>query len=137
MLDGLVGESLLVRREKFSCWLDGRLVAWMVSRMPAAVWIEIAHVKRAREAVADGVIVLDMREPNEYEAGHVEGAIHVPLGSLEEGLDGLRKDRRVLAHCGHGEPASTAFYILERAGGGPLMNLSGGMGAWEEVNIKS
>ena len=53
--------------------------------------------ERAREAVADGVVVLDVREPNEYEAGHVEGANHVPLGSLLEGLDRLPRDRPVLA----------------------------------------
>ena len=80
---------------------------------------------------------MDVREPSEYEAGHIEGAIHIPLGSLEEGLERLPKDRPVLAYCGHGERASTALSILEMAGIGPLINLSGGMGTWEEANGKS
>ena len=51
----------------------------------------IVNAERVREAVAEGVIVLEVRGPNEYEAGHVDGAIHVPLGSLLEGLDRLLK----------------------------------------------
>ena len=57
--------------------------------------LEIVHAERAREAIAGGVTVLDARGPNEYEAGHVEGAIHVPLGSSEEGFDGLPRDGKV------------------------------------------
>ncbi len=41
---------------------------------------EIVHAERVREAIAEGVTVLDVREPNEHEAGHLEGPIRVPLG---------------------------------------------------------
>ncbi len=73
--------------------------------------LEIVGAERAR--IAGGVTVLDVRGPNEYEAGHVEGAIHVPLGSLEEGFDGLPRDRPVPAHGGHGGRAPH-FSTLER-----------------------
>ncbi len=73
-----VGESLLIGREKFSM-LDGDMEAWMASGMPVADRIEKVNAERAYEAFAEGVTVLDMRRPNEYEAGHVEGAIHVSL----------------------------------------------------------
>ena len=75
---------------------------------------EIVHAERAREAIAGGVTVLDVRGLKEYEAGHVEGAIHVPLGSLEEGFDGLPRDRPVPAHGGYGGRAPH-FSILKRA----------------------
>ena len=74
----------------------------MASGKPMADRFEIVHAERAREAIAGGVTVLDVRGPNEYEAGHVEGAIHVPLGSLEEGFDRLPRDRPVPAHGSHG-----------------------------------
>ena len=136
-VDRVVDESLLVGHEKFAGWLDGGMEAWIASGKPEADRIEIVDAERAREVIAEGATVLDVREPSEYEAGHIEGAIHIPLGSLEEGLERLPKDRPVLAYCGHGERASTALSILEMAGIGPLMNLSGGMGTWEEANGKS
>ena len=74
----------------------------MASGKPMADRFEIVHAERAREAIAGGVTVLDVRGPNEYEAGHVEGAIHVPLGSLEEDFDRLPRDRPIIAHGGYG-----------------------------------
>ena len=64
--------------------------------------LEIVHTERALDEIADGVKVLDVREPHEHEAGHLEGAIHVPLGSLEEGFDRLPGDRPIIAHGGYG-----------------------------------
>ncbi len=55
---------------------------------------------------------------------------------LEVSLDRLPEDRPVSACCGHSERASTALTILEKAGIGPLINLSGGMEAWEEISGK-
>ncbi len=82
--------------------LAGGMEVWIASGKPMADRFEIVHAERTREAIAEGVTVLDVRRPNEYEAGHVEGAIHVPLGSLEEGFDRLPEDQPVLAHGGYG-----------------------------------
>ena len=54
---------------------------WIASGKSMADRFEIVHAERAREAIAGGVTILDVRGPNEYEAGYVEGAILVPLGS--------------------------------------------------------
>ena len=74
----------------------------MASEMPMEDWIEIVDVEGDREAIAEGVTVLDVREPNEYEAGHDDDAIHVPLGSSEEGLDRSLEDWPVLSPGGFG-----------------------------------
>ena len=54
--------------------------AWIASGMPVAVRFEIVDAERARDAIAKGVIILDVREPNECEDGHVKGAIHCAVG---------------------------------------------------------
>jgi rhodanese-related sulfurtransferase len=82
--------------------------------------------------VRDGALALDIREPSEFEAGHIAGAVHIPLGALSCHLDRLPWDRPILAYCGHGERAATALSLLERAGlAGPFLNLDNGFGAWQ------
>ena len=88
---------------------------------------------RAREALVDGALALDVRERNEFESGHIEGAVNLPVGDLATNLDKIPKNCPIVAYCGHGERSSTALSLLERAGIGPTMNLRGGLGAWQEA----
>ncbi len=90
----------------------------------------MVDASEARKAILGGAAVLDVRESTEVRSGRIEGAIHVPLGELEANLDKLAKDRPIVAYCGHGDRATTAVSILQRAGFGPLLNLKGGFGAW-------
>ena len=67
-------------------------------------------------------VLVDVREPGEWKEGHVEGAILLPLSSLEKGVDTraveqqLPKDRIVYAHCVMGVRALKAANILEKLG---------------------
>lgn len=127
-LGRVLGESLLVGLERFAGWLDGGMAAWTASGRPVA-GAAFVDGERGRRALRDGAASVDVREPDEYAAGHVEGAIPVPLGSLAAKLDAVPRDRPVLVYCGHGERASTAVSLLERAGVGPLLNVDGGYDA--------
>jgi glyoxylase-like metal-dependent hydrolase (beta-lactamase superfamily II) len=131
-LDRVFDESLLVGHERFAGWLDGGIEAWIASGKPVADPIEIVNADQARKAMLDGAGILDVREPDEFEAGHIEGAINVPLGDVEAKLDRIPTDRPLLAYCGHGERSSTALSILQRAGAGPLLNLGGGFEGWDD-----
>ena len=134
-LEHVVDESLLVRHERFGGWLDGGIEAWSAADL-AVESIAVVDALRARKAILDGAAILDVRERDEFESGHVDGAINVPVGTIGANMDRIPKDRPVLAYCGHGERSSTALSLLERAGVGPLMNLSGGMGAWKDAGCK-
>ncbi len=125
----VVEESLLVGYERFGGWLDGGIEAW-TSAGKAVGQSALVDAREARKAILSGAAVLDVRESTEVQSGRIEGAIHVPLGELEANLDKLAKDRPIVAYCGHGERATTAVSILERAGFAPLLNLKGGFGAW-------
>lgn len=128
-LERVLDESLLVGFERFAGTLDGGVAAWERSGMPLAT-ADLVDGRAAHAAVAGGAVVLDVREPEEFAAGHVEGAQHVPLGDVPSRLDEIPADRPLIAYCGHGERASTAVSLLERAGRSPLMNIDGGYDAW-------
>jgi hydroxyacylglutathione hydrolase len=82
----------------------------------------------------DGAIVLDVREPAEWEQGHVPGAIHIPYGRLRERMGELPAGRRVLAYCASGIRSSLATTLL-RSGGYDVANVRGGFHAWKNAGL--
>jgi glyoxylase-like metal-dependent hydrolase (beta-lactamase superfamily II)/rhodanese-related sulfurtransferase len=77
-------------------------------------------------------LVLDVRTPTEWEAGHVEGSVNAPLQTLGEHLDALPRDRAIAIHCQTGYRSSVAASLLEQAGFRDLADLEGGWVAWDE-----
>jgi len=86
-------------------------------------------VHRARELLDAGGYLLDVRELDEWEAGHAPDARHVPLGTLELHRDGLPTDRTIVAVCRTGGRSAYATEAL-LAWGHDAVNLGGGMKAW-------
>jgi len=89
----------------------------------------IAQVDPAETArlIADGALLLDVRDLDEWAAGHAPGAVHVPLGQLDPAT--LPRDRVVVAICRSGNRSDTAARWLVAAGL-DVRNLAGGMKAW-------
>ena len=81
--------------------------------------------------------LLDIREPNEYLAGHLSDARNIPSGSLAERAGELErfKDKPVILVCQSGARASAACSILAKLGFSRLHNLEGGIGAWVEAGL--
>lgn len=93
--------------------------------------ISASDVKAKLDA-GDGFLLLDVRNPDEWETAHIEGATLIPLGELESRLVELSewKDRPIVAHCHHGGRSAKACEILANAGFSDLTNLVGGIEAW-------
>jgi rhodanese-related sulfurtransferase len=73
--------------------------------------------------------LLDVREQDEWEAGHVDGALHIPMGQLIARIDELPEDKLyVLCRVG-GRSAQVVQYLV--AQGREAVNVDGGMYAWE------
>jgi rhodanese-related sulfurtransferase len=134
-LDRVIDESLLVGHEHFAGWLAGDMEAWTANGGPVQQ-AELVDARQSRKVLLEGAACLDVRERREFEAGHIESSIHIPLGVLEAHLDRLPKDRPILVYCGHGERSATGLSLLERAGFGPLLNLNGGIGAWKAAGYR-
>ena len=81
----------------------------------------------ARRMVGEGALLLDVREPYEWQAGHAPEAVHVPMRSL--GLDDVEDGRTVVAVCRSGSRSDRVAEALQSAGV-EAVNLAGGMEAW-------
>jgi rhodanese-related sulfurtransferase len=88
----------------------------------------------ARRLVAEGGLLLDVREPDEWEAGHAPGSLHVPLRSLPAEQGRLPTDHPVVAVCAVGQRSARAAQAL-RAWGYEAANLAGGLKAWAAAGL--
>jgi len=81
--------------------------------------------------LAEGVRVIDVREPDEYEAGHVPGAELIPLGTVAEHLDRFVADGTTYVICKSGGRSMRACELASSQGY-DVVNVTGGTGAWME-----
>jgi len=94
-----------------------------------AVETDVSALAAAR---ADGAVVIDVREPEEYEAGHVPGARLIPLRELPARAAGLPRDRRVHVICASGSRSAQAAEWLAMAGW-DAVSVAGGTSAWQQA----
>ncbi|MEA2625047.1 MAG: hypothetical protein QOD06_1092 [Candidatus Binatota bacterium] len=95
----------------------------------------------ARVAADPTVLILDVREPAEYGAGHIAGALHVPRGLLEAKADleyparePLLEDRgqEIIIHCASGVRSAFAADVLQAMGFTNVCSMAGGFAAWQQ-----
>ncbi|MCI0549181.1 MAG: MBL fold metallo-hydrolase, partial [Candidatus Rokubacteria bacterium] len=91
--------------------------------------ITVHELAELREERAD-VLVIDVREPFEWDEGHIEGALHLPMGEALRRLSEVPADRPKAALCAGGLRSSLVVSALQRAGIRGWYNVSGGMTAW-------
>lgn len=89
---------------------------------------------QAEELLLSDALLLDVREPDEWEAGHVPDAHHLPLGQLGERYTELPPDRSIVAVCRSGGRSGQATAAL-RGAGYDVVNLGGGMQAWQQAGL--
>ncbi|PNW39385.1 UNVERIFIED_CONTAM: molybdenum cofactor biosynthesis protein MoeB [Euhalothece sp. KZN 001] len=96
----------------------------------------VQDLKQLMEQKADDYVLIDVRNPNEYEIAKIPGATLIPLPDIEEG-DGVEKVKelmnghRLIAHCKMGGRSAKALRILKKAGVEGT-NLKGGIRAWSQ-----
>ena len=77
-------------------------------------------------------LVLDVRQPEEFRAGHIVGSKLIPLNELGRRLNELPKDREIVCVCASGSRSHSATRMLAGAGY-TAINMNGGMGAWSRA----
>jgi rhodanese-related sulfurtransferase len=82
-------------------------------------------------AVSDDAFLLDVREPEEWAAGHAPEAYHVPMNQLLARLDEVPADRDVVVVCRVGSRSAQVVAYLQANGWSRTSNLHGGMYAWQ------
>ncbi|HLP42369.1 MAG TPA: rhodanese-like domain-containing protein [Fibrobacteria bacterium] len=79
--------------------------------------------------VKEGVKIVDVRSPDEFQEGHIQGAVNIPLQILSSRLSTLRKDQPVIVCCASGMRSSSAKRILEADGFAEVHN----GGGWRQL----
>jgi glyoxylase-like metal-dependent hydrolase (beta-lactamase superfamily II) len=80
---------------------------------------------------ADAPVIIDVRTGREWEAGHVQGSVNIPLNQLAERIAEVPEDREVVVHCQGGYRSSIAASVLKRAGRSNIIDMVGGFNAWK------
>src|SRR5438445_7862810 len=93
-----------------------------------------AHELRDEWQRNPALVVVDVREPHEYEIAHIDGAVLMPLGELPDRLGELDGHHEIVTHCHHGARSLKALEILKAAGFSKVRSLRGGIDAWA-VNV--
>ena len=82
------------------------------------------------------VLILDVREPAEYERGHIPGARLIPLSILPSRLDEIETDKTTITYCAHGRRSASAASLLKGHGLNKVYSLDGGITAWNGAVAK-
>ena len=81
---------------------------------------------------SEKVILIDVREPEEFELAQIEGSILIPLSEFEDHIDELDKDKSYILHCKKGARSEKAADILKQNGFKDIQLLDGGIVKWAE-----
>jgi len=115
-------------------FVSGAMLLWPLFRRTAGgPWVttaEATHLINREDA-----LVIDVRDPGEYGAGHILGAKNHPLSRLGDADVVKRKDRPVIVYCDTGDRASKAIALLKKQGVSRVVNLSGGIRAWQQAGL--
>jgi rhodanese-related sulfurtransferase len=76
-------------------------------------------------------VVIDVREPNEWNLGRLPGAVHIPRGQLEGHIEGrARRDQPVVLYCASGSRSALAADVLQQMGFEDVRSLADGFRGW-------
>jgi rhodanese-related sulfurtransferase len=94
--------------------------------------VSVAEAERMREA---GDLILDVREPAEWAAGHIPGATLISLGDLTARLGELPRDRTIVVVCRSGNRSAQGRDTLLAAGFSAVTSMAGGMTDWVSAGL--
>lgn len=117
-------------------YLQGGMEA--LTDRPDLVWpTERVTAQIAAEELATKTppLVLDIRNPREWTTRHIANSVNIPLGHLQERIAEIPRDRRIVVHCAGGYRSSIAASILHQHGITNLIEVAGGLAAWEAAKL--
>ena len=102
--------------------------------MAAKAKIKEVGVAEADAAISDAEVLIDVREPDEYRAGHLQGAINIPRSLLEFKMGGdpslEKRDRKIVIYCKTSGRAALAAASLQEMGYINITSIAGGFDGW-------
>ncbi|TAK00238.1 MAG: MBL fold metallo-hydrolase [Candidatus Manganitrophaceae bacterium] len=123
-----------IGHERIEGYLQGGMKSWLEAGRPIAsvpqLSIETLKEKWEKREIET---LVDVRLGREWEAGHIEGAVHLFLGEIEKRIKSLSSSKSTAVICGSGYRSSIAASLLKRSGFAAVYNVVGGMTAWKKA----
>jgi hydroxyacylglutathione hydrolase len=117
-------------------WLSGGMMEWRIAAKAIAIlpqWTVRQLEKRLSQEPK--LLVIDVRQPGEWSAGHIEGALHITGAELPNRINEVPKDRPIATICGSGYRSSVSASLLLKHGHPDVTNVLGGMSAWKAAGL--
>jgi hydroxyacylglutathione hydrolase len=112
-------------------YLKGNMESWYSAGFPIeSLKLISANDLKAMLDRKEDITVLDVRKQSEWDAGHIEGTVHIFVGHLMEKISQIPKGKPTVVHCSAGYRSGLAASILLRAGYTDVYNIAGGINAW-------
>jgi rhodanese-related sulfurtransferase len=99
---------------------------------------DLVTPKEASVLIAEKkAVIVDVREEDEWNAGHIAGAVHIPLKQLEARSSELQqyKDKTIITQCQRGKRSADALDVLKSAGFTQVYSMEGGIAAWSKDGL--
>jgi hydroxyacylglutathione hydrolase len=124
--------------DRVSGYLKDGVLAWHEAGLPLATMEQISVEELQHRIDEESVdMIIDVRRPAEWNTGHIEQAISMPLNHLAESALSLDRDAKVAVLCAGGYRSSMASSVLEQMGFRNVSNVAGGMTAWNNAKLKT
>jgi hydroxyacylglutathione hydrolase len=128
-----VRELAMIGLDHAAAWYALEVVTeWKASGKALGTVAKIDAAGVAPRIAMGEVTVLDVRNRTEYEAGHLPGSLHIPVGHLTARLAEIPRDKPIIVQCQAGARSAIATSVLQRLGITNATDLIGGFAAWEQ-----
>jgi hydroxyacylglutathione hydrolase len=114
-------------------FLQGGMPAWIGAGMDVTRTTQLSTKEVAERE--PGTQILDVRSDRQWNSGHIQGAIHIPLGDLERRIGELPREHEIQIVCGSGYRSSIAASLLQANGFTKIGSMDGGMTAWKKRQL--
>jgi hydroxyacylglutathione hydrolase len=129
-------ESLLrIGLEDIVGYIEDGMSGWEQAGLPLShlETCSVQQLDKNLENSSESILVVDVRTNNEWNAGHIEGAVHMELNHVPQKFNELPRDIPLFMICGSGYRSSIASSLLQREGFENVHNVQGGMTAWKQA----
>ena len=116
---------------------SGAMLVWPLISKRFLRGKELGVVQAVQLINRQDAVVVDVREPAEFKAGHIPNARNIPHGQIGDRLKELEKfkSKPILLSCATGQRSASACNVLQKAGFADVYSLSGGMNAWLQASM--
>jgi len=134
--DRMVTELHRIGYDLIFGYLSGGIMAWLMSGRAVDQLEQTSAQQLAARLAGNGMRVIDVRTPAEWQSGHIARAEHFPLTRILEGqYPQAPKDEELVLHCGSGYRSNIAASLLRQAGFSRVKSLAGGAFAWSNAGF--